>query len=282
MKTYQYQVLRFLPDRISEEFINLGIVIYDAKERKIESKFYQKISRVSAFFPSVNSRNLASSLKYLQKEFDNISVNLKNEFSFDEYQSIDQITKEVLPKDESALYFTKPKEHLGLSIHLLMNMLYDRCVINYVHEEEREYVTDKEVWNRLYKNYFDDLKITEHLQPHKIHTQLDTWEFDKAWKNGVWNLFETVSFDLVKEDSIKDKAYKWWGKIDELQTTKEPIHIFLLSKLPSHHPELSKFIKKKLGKVSPNNMVTIELVLENDAEKFAKRIHKQIQNHEEV
>lgn len=280
MNTYQYQVLRFLPDRVSGEFVNLGVVVYDQKKKQLVGKFYQKITRVSSFFPTINSRYLASTLKFLQKQFEIICSKFNSEFSFEHFESIDEITKQVLPKDDSALFFTESKKLLELTIDVAVEELFEKFVMNYVDEKEREYVTDKEVWQNLYKSYFDSLKITEHLQSHKVKTELDTWEFEKAWKNGVWNCFESVSFDLVKEDSIKDKAYKWWGKVDELRTINEPIHVYLLSKFSSQHPELNKFIKKKLGNIKIRKHVTVELVSERDAEKFAKRIKKEIEEHQ--
>ena len=108
---------------------------------------------------------------------------------------------------------------------------------------------------------------------------MDSWEFEKAWKNGLWNCFESVSFDLVKEDSIREKTFKWWGKVADLQTSKESINVYLLSKLHKGHPDLTKIIKKKLGKIKYGN-VNVELITEIEAEKFAKRIKREIEQHE--
>ncbi len=279
MNTYHYQVLRYMPDRVSGEFVNLGIVIYDPKTQKLESKFFQKITRVSSFFPTINSRHLASSLKFLQKEFDLIANRFISELSFEKKNTLDIITRKVLPKDDSSIFFTEVKEMLEMNSEIAIKFLYKRFVLNYVEEIDRDSINDKEVWNKIYKSYFETYGLSTHLRNHTVKTQLDTWEFDKAWKNGVWNCFETISFDLVKSEAIKDKVYKWSGKINELQTSKEPIHVFLLSKFPEGHRELESFIKRKLGKIKFSNDVTIELVSENNVEKFAKKLKKQIEEH---
>lgn len=279
MNTYHYQVLRYMPDRVSGEFVNLGIVVYEPKEQKLEGKFFEKITRVSCFFPTINSRHLATSLKFLQKEFDILTNRYNSEFTFETKQSLDIITRGVLPKDDSSLFFTEVKQILELNSEVAIKSLYKRFVLNYVEEAERDYINDKEVWTKIYKSYFENYGISNHLKNHTVKTQLDTWVFDKAWKNGVWNCFETISFDLLKSDSIKDKVYKWSGKINELQTSKEPIHVFLLSKYPDEHPELESFINRKLGKIEFSNNVTVELVTENNVEKFAKKLKKQIDEH---
>ncbi|MBL7701520.1 MAG: DUF3037 domain-containing protein [Ferruginibacter sp.] len=279
MKTFHYQILRYMPDRVSGEFVNIGVVVYEPNERKLAGKFFEKITRVSGFFPSINSRHLATSLKFLQREFDTLASRSIVEFNFDKENSLYQITKRVLPVDDSSLFFTQVKETLELNIEIVTKTLYRRFVLNYVEDADREYINDKEVWNKIYKSYFETYGISNHLQNHTVKTQLDTWEFDKAWKNGVWNCFETVSFDLLKSESIKDKVYKWSGKINELQTSKEPIHVYLLTKLPVEHQELDNFIKRKLGKIEFNNNVTVELVSEENAEKLAKKFQKQIEQH---
>jgi hypothetical protein len=281
MRTYQYQILRFLPDRVTGEFVNLGIVLFEPETKFIKGKFFQKISRASSLFPSVNSRYLGTTLKFLQKEFNRLSEQFSTELYFQKYRSIEEVTKTILPKDDSSLFFTEPKKGLDVELDMALEMLFERVVTRYIHEEDKEHLGDKEVWSRIYKKYFDDLGVSKHLKEHTIKTDLDKWEFEKAWKNGVWHCFETISFDLIKAESIKDKVYKWAGRIDELQTSKEPFHLFLLSKLPSEHKELKKFIIKKIGKIEFENRVVVELVFEDKAEKIAKEIKQEIEKHEE-
>lgn len=281
MNTYEYQVLRFLPDRVGGEFVNLGVVVYDPVHQKLSGKFYSKITRVSGFFPTINSRYLASTLKFLQTQFDAICEQLNSEMLFEKYDSVEEITKKVLPKDDSALFFTEAKKLLEVTLDIAVEDLYEKFVLHYIHDADREYVTDKEVWNTIYKDYFDKLKISQHFEQHTVKTEMDTWEFERAWKNGAWNCFEAVSFDLVKEDSIRDKTFKWWGKISDLQSSKDEIHLYLLSKLPREHPELTKIIKKKLDKAQFGDHVKVELVTEKNAEKFARRIKKEIEEHQQ-
>lgn len=148
-------------------------------------------------------------------------------------------------------------------------------LITGVDEDYKEVRNDKQVWNKIYKNHFDDNGISSHLAAHKVKTKNDELEFDKAWKNGVWNCFEPVSFNLTKPDTIKDKVYKWVGKLDELSSTKESLHIYLLSVLPLDHPELNAFIQHKIKRMSSDKL-KVELVLENNIGKVVKKIKKEI------
>ena len=51
------------------------------------------------------------------------------------------------------------------------------------------------------------------LQEKVIVGSLDDITFKHAWKNGQWNVYEPVSFDLADSDGIKRKAREWLGHL---------------------------------------------------------------------
>ena len=279
MITIQYQILRYLPDRVSGEFVNLGIVAFDSSNKILKSKFINKIGKISSFFPNINSRYLIKSIKTIQQDLEMFSNRFNSELSFKKIDSIDEITRNVLPKDDSALVFSETKKTLDIEVGATINDLFSRFVnIHLIEEDDDEVRRDKEVWNKVYKKHFDEYGISSHLNHHKIKTQNDELEFDKAWKNGVWNCFETVSFNLTRSDAIKNKVYKWVGKLDELDSSDEPVHIYLLSVLPHEHPELKKFINKKIKEKSTDK-TKIEIISEDQGDTVAKKIKREIESY---
>jgi Protein of unknown function (DUF3037) len=278
MKTLQYQILRYLPDRISGEFANLGIVALDQQNRILKSKFISRIGNISCFFPDINSRFLLSTIKTIQHDLQLISERSKDELSFDKFDSIEQVTGKVLAKDDSALLFSEIKKTLDVDIETTVDDLFSRFVTVSALEGDDEVRRDKEVWTKVYKKHFDECGISGHLKPHNIKTQNDELVFDKAWKNGVWNCFETVSFNLTRTDAIKNKVYKWVGKLDELNTSEEPRHIYLLSVMPHRHPELKSFIKKMISEKGTKN-TKIDVISEEGARDITKAIQLEIEEH---
>jgi len=221
MITYQYQILRFLPDRVNEEFVNLGVVVFDSEQLKVTSKFIDKVSRVSTFFPDINGQYLRKTLKFLQGEFNRVSTELSSEFLYNKLTSLEDITKAILPKDDSSLVFSEIKKGRDINIDMVCDELFERVVLkNLSDNDEFELRSDREVWNKVYTEYFERHNIINHLRPHTIKTKEDKLLFDKAYKNGRWNCFETISFNLVKPESIKNKVYKWAGKLEELAHLK--------------------------------------------------------------
>ncbi|NLR77028.1 DUF3037 domain-containing protein [Chitinophaga eiseniae] len=272
MIKYQYQILRYLPDRVSGEFINVGIVVYDSVKKELLSQFPIKQTRLSNFFQHYDSKLIFDSIKRICNALESIAAIEQHA------DSLNEITKQILPADESALFFTDVKNGIDISLtsalnHLFKKMIHELDLIN-----KSAGNTDKAVWNNYFKSYFDDYGITSHLKTHKVVTNNDTLEFEKSWKNGKWNLFEPVSFRLSRIDNIKNKVYKWVGKIEELKTSSEPLNLYLLSEIPDDNPELEKFIFDKLGHLH-STKTNVELVTPENVMEYAEKIKNEIQSH---
>ncbi|MES2331730.1 MAG: DUF3037 domain-containing protein [Bacteroidota bacterium] len=274
MKTYQYQILRYLPDKVNGEFINLGVVVYDASDAKLTGLFYKKTTRLHSFFPDANAKFVVKTIKFLESAIERIAADLKKPISFEQYDSLNEITAQVLPKDDSALFFTAVNKALDVDITTFSKDLYSRIVLRNIQDEDSDTMLDKEVWKKVYKSYFDKYELTKELHPAKIKTHLDEWNFERTCQNGALHCFESVSFELSNADYIKKKVYTWAGRVEELKTAKQEIHLYLLSVLPEER-KLISFIKEKLGHLQLGK-ATVELVSVNNADKVIKTVQKQL------
>ena len=131
---------------------------------------------------------------------------------------------------------------------------------------------------KKYKKYFDEYGITAKLTEHEVETKYDSFQFDKAWKNEIWHCYLPVSFDLQNVENIRSKVYKWAGKLAELATAREFIDVTLLTSIPKRHLEWSGFIQEKLTLNSTE--ITVKLVSEVEAEKFARRLIREMGEHD--
>lgn len=277
MKTFEYQLLRYRPDAVSGEFANVGVIVFDTEGKRVSGRFLEKVARVSQFFPGINGRYLSKVLKHLSMDVERMASQFNMELDVFPYAGIENVSQAILAKDDSSLYFTDTFRGLDLSLDAMLDNLYDRMVVSHLNEDERPLTSDKEVWTKVYKQHFERRHITHHLVSHTIATSLDTFEFERAWKNGKWNCFEPLNFNLQKDQSIKDKAYKWKAKLNELNTADEPIHFYLLSAMPQD-AELKTFVTTMFNSVNASN-VEVEIVEQSQAEAFANRIADEIEEH---
>jgi hypothetical protein len=256
----------------------MGVVVLSDDQRVLQFRFLDKASRVSAFFPDANGRYLSSTLKFLHAEFHRLSTILSRELALDKKTDLDALTRSVLPKDDSALTFSEVKRGRDVKIELACDDLYERVVVrNFADADEIDLRYDREVWSKIYKAHFEKYNLISKLQPHTVKTVNDSLEFERAWKNGKWNCFETISFNLTRKDAVKNKVYKWVGKLDELKTSDEPVNLYLLSVLPKSE-DLKIFIDRKLNKKDFAKS-TVTVITEENAEILAQRFQKEMEGH---
>jgi len=272
MIKYQYQVVRYVHDQFTGEFANIGIVIYCPDQNILSCKVINRYSRLSGFFINVNGNFLLQSLRHLAKQVNFIGKDVNAFLEERKFpKQITSITKYLLPKDDSSLIFADSIHGLDINITRALEDLFQRIIDKYNSETVDERNSDAYAWRKVYKNYFDKYGLTNKLKKHTVQTKKDNIPFDKAWKNGVWNCYQSLSLDLKKDDTIKNKVYKWSGIVRELETSDEPLHVYFLTTSPKEeHARLQAFIEDKLS--IENERLKVTVVTEDEAEEFAAKV----------
>lgn len=266
---YEYQLLRYRHDLASGEFVNVGLVYFDPQTRVLHTRMTERYGRLSDFFGNVSGVFLIRSLKALQGAFSKIKTRFEKELDFNQFQSVAALTTSVLPKDDNTLFFSETFKGNHFNHDRAFSTLYDRLIGKYTDEITEQRHDDAYAWKKVYKQYFDDNGLTGQLADHNVKTATDVIEFDHAAKNGVWHCFQPISFDLKKEGDIKDKIYRWVGKISELQTADEPLNLYFLSLMPDN-VQLQKIIEQKLTLNQPN--FNVRVIKEENAEILLKEL----------
>jgi hypothetical protein len=275
MINYQYQIVRYLHDRRTEEFVNVGLVLYEPVTGFLDCKVLNKVNRLSSFFGGLSVQFLQGSLLHFESMIKSFAKNLP---THERPSDIASITSTIIPNDDSALTLTAAQFGVDVKPNLAFEDLFDRLINKYVNDVEKEIQTDEKAWRRVYKQYFDKVGVTDKLKKHEVKTDNDIFKFSQAWKNGVWNCYQPLAFDLKSEESIKSKVYKWSGIISELEKSAEPFNLYLLATTPDSRTDLEALIKKTL-KDQVKNQVNIKLVTEDKAEQFAHDVRKEMEKH---
>lgn len=279
MKKYQYQILRYVHDQFTQEFVNLGVVVYSAEENFLKATFSNKYSRINALFPNANGRFVSQITKRIQVAINKVSVESLN--NVNKYNNISAITSSILPIDDSALQFTEPLMAIDFDLERAGQILFSELVEKYIlNENSIKTLSDDDVWKKKYKTYFDEYKISEKLKEHKVATQNDVFLFDKSWKNEVWHCYQPLSFDLQTPESIKEKVYRWSGKLKEIQKVNQSLHLTFLSAVSESHFNLKDFVINSLSQEIEN--LKVEVIMEQDAEKLVQKIKRQMHAHDQM
>jgi len=119
--------------------------------------------------------------------------------------------RRAVPADDSSLQWSPVGSGLTSDIEKTFDRLYERFVSRY-DTRSRHRRTDDDVWRPVLQK-LEEKNLASRLQEKTISGSVDDVFFKHAWKNGCWNVYEPVSFDLADADGIKDKARGWLGHL---------------------------------------------------------------------
>ncbi|MEB2785567.1 DUF3037 domain-containing protein [Algoriphagus persicinus] len=278
MKPYYYQVLRYVHDQFTGEFVNLGVIVYSPENDFLKAKMTNRFSRITSLFPEAKGKFIVDSARLLENRI-NQKIAPQLVQLFHPSTNLEQITSSILKRDDSALQLTMVQKAVDIDLDLAVTYLFESLVNKYLPDEGgSKRLNDDEVWRKKYKDYFDKYKVSDRLTSHTVKTQNDVFPFEKAWKNEIWHCYEPLSFDLKREETVRDKVYRWVGKINELTHSTEDIHLTFLASIPKKHQPISNFVKTSLQ--IERRAIHVDIVFESEAESLAKRIANEMEEHD--
>lgn len=277
MKKYQYQIIRYVHDHFTGEFVNVGVVLFSKEHQFLGCKTIRKYQRITHLFPEAQGKTIARILRTIEHGINTESKKLVELFSLPD--QLDAIVNQVISNDNNAFQFTSPKTAIDIDFEAALNDLYLQLVERYyLNDEDKQRLSDEDVWKLKYKSHFEKYGVTSRLISHEIKVPNDIISFGMSWKNEIWHSYEPLSFELKKTDSIKEKVYKWTGKLQALKHADEALHISFLTSINPKHKELMSFVKEYLQ--ASNGNLKIDVVTEDQAETVAKSIQKQMELHD--
>ncbi len=277
MKKYQYQLIRYVHDHFTGEYVNVGVVVYSKDERFLASKTTNRYQRVKHMFPEANGRWIMQVLGNFNQQIRKTSKELNELFTPSE--SLEQITSGIIMRDNAAIQLTETKFAVDMDLNAALSDLYNSQVEKYiVNKVDKNSLLDEDVWRIKYKVYFEQYGIEKRLKTHDVKVPEDVISFQRSWKNEIWHCYEPLSFVLKEKDSIKDKVYKWAGRLQGLQQANEPLHITLMTSISPKHKDLNGFIFEYLQVNSEN--LNVDIITEDKAETLAKEILGKMELHD--
>lgn len=275
MKTYQYQVLRYLHDHVTGEFVNAGLVFYEPQSGFLRAQVVTKAQRLTSFFPGLPAKIILADLRFFAKTINHLPNEWRTNPLFNQTDDLSVITAALIQPNDAAWQLTPVKRGLTLNPEGTCSDLYHRLIGEYQEEAAPARTGDEKVWRQSYKRYFDRYHVTDKLKPSHIPTSNDEIVFSHTWQNGVLNCLEPVTFQLKNAARAKDKAYKWVGRITELKTGSVPLHLYLLTASPAD-PQLRESIEQII-KAASSAEVQVDFVHESEADAFAQLMHRKME-----
>ena len=274
---YQYSVLRYVHDTATQEFVNIGVAVFAPEIGFLEAKYTDSYSRISALFVRVDGAHFRQIVHYIGSQIQALGKRYASRLPFEQSTSLESLLTQILPADDSAFQFSKIGVGVAQDPQQALAEIFHRQVETYLTGEATRR-SDDDVW-RVFREPLDRVHVTPRLKPKRIVAPDFEYEFKTSWKNEVWRVYEPVSFDLVEETSILDKANRWLGRISCLSESKERFRTYFLLGEPRREAMRHTFTKAQniLHKIPGDK----DFIRESERDSFAIELAREIDSHGE-
>jgi hypothetical protein len=132
-KIFEYSILKYRHSLLIEESMSIGLLFFFPEEEKIEFHCPTSLSRISHSYPGCDLKGLKLYLNYISKKVSSINKKKKEYFNSLFSPSFEDILKEILVPDDSALYFSIPKPGIYDESDEIVDFYYRSCLnfLNY-------------------------------------------------------------------------------------------------------------------------------------------------------
>lgn len=276
MKTnYSTIILRYVHDVVTGEFANIGVVLYAPDRRFLEARFTTSYERLNAIFLKIDHLHFRALMRYLANRFEELGAEIRDDLHVPPVTALSEIVKKVLPPDDSSLQWSQQGGGITEDPARVLGESYKRLVERFVAGATQVSRNDEEI-AKPFKAKLG--RMVEKFSEKTIETKDYQCDFQFAWKNHLWHLYEPVSFDLVDPNSIREKANRWLGRGVALHDAREEFKIHFLLGEPRQE-ETRKAFENALHLLQkiPGQK---QLVRESELEPFAEHVAEEIVSHD--
>lgn len=275
---YTYTVLRYVHDTSTGEFANVGVVLSAPSASYADAILRPTYGRLSKMFPGMDGDHFRQVIRHLQSRFEEIAGRVRDEMELGQKPAnAQELAFSVIAPDDSSFQWAPMGSGMASDLTATLESIYQRMVERYDDRQKNESRSDEMVW-KSFKKRLEERQVLSRLHPKTIAVEDDEVLFSHAWKNDQWHCMETLSFDLMQPQSIKDKAHSWLGKMTSIKDAGEKFRICYLVGEPQL--ESSRRAFEQALNVLHKTPVGHEIVREHEAESFAEDVAKQIAAHD--
>ena len=271
---YSYCFLRYHHEPLSGEFANIGVLVWAPKSNYLGFLGTDRYSRLSAFFHHFDHGDYRNLISRITTAFDKLSQELAESDARlpleARYESAREVAIKVVPHDSAALQWSRSGGGLTESPASELEHLFEQHIQSHYSEITKERRDAKEVYRQVYERAFSTPSVSRVITEHEVKNEFTEHTFPQAWKNGIWNVYQTLSFDLVNPDQIRNKAHRWESLTRYVREGEELNVTYLLGKPESRNQSAYGTAKKLLA----NSQAT--LIEEDEIEDFARNLESKV------
>ena len=246
-KNYHFAVLRYVPNVLAGEFVNIGVAMWVPETRELVYKLNLLHGRVSEFFRAFSPDDYRPLLRHLAATFAGLAQELRQGTQgplFSSYPSrpvsLEDILSRLTGDNDAVFQWSNPMGGRADNPKARLEDLFLELVSR--HDREREVgVSEETLWRNVAAR-LNSAGLLEKLD-HGVMLTSNHYEysFHAGWMNGQQQVLEPISFDLKHGTKVLDKANRWSGRLSSLSKGGPPFQFTAVVVPPSEKEPLRRF-----------------------------------------
>jgi len=274
-RAYSYVVLRYRHDPLAGEFANVGILLHSPEKQFLGARLRKTAGRLAKMFPGMMVEEFKQSLRSMRMSAEKIAKSEGSDL-LATIKDAKEFSRQILPDDDSSYFWSSMGSGVSADPQATLDDLYRRFVAQY-DIAQRTGRDDDDVW-RPVKEQLAARDLANRLGSTIITSNIESVEFDHAWKNGAWHCYQPISFDLSSDHGIWEKAHRWAGTLVALSDVSQTFKPFFVVGAPRTKSLSGAYSAAlKLLEKSPGDPVIFE---EQDVERLVDQIEDEIRAHD--
>src|SRR5271169_21240 len=104
--SYSFSILRYVHDPVTQEFINIGVVVYSRQAAFLKAMCTTHYARVSRTFVKIDGNRFRQLTRFIEEKINSMGSSLPLELPFEPLPGIEKLLDRVLPTDDSSVQFS--------------------------------------------------------------------------------------------------------------------------------------------------------------------------------
>jgi Protein of unknown function (DUF3037) len=213
MIPYQFASIRYVHNIATEEFVNIGIVLWTPNERKVHYKISTNYGRLSSFFDGFNSIGYQRMIKEMRRK---IFVASRDE-SLLQIADIEGVLHHLMPAEDGCFQWSEPMSGVTRDAKQRVDRIYQETIGRHEHRQARERQDDAALLNSILEKIEKKEFLKNLTRNYVIQSGKAKYSFKFGWQNGKPQVMEPISLDYVDQKGVIGKAERWIGRLYNLQ-----------------------------------------------------------------
>lgn len=230
MTSYHFAILRYVHDVSTEEFVNIGVVMWIPGRFKLLFRVNERPGRLFSFFNNIDKPSYRQMIRNLKRaanlEWASDNVNtaylLKNtaDRPF-------EIFHEIVPEDASCFQWSRLMSGITQDAEKRFEDLFEEFITFHESSVAPHHLdvyhprSEPEIWNHV--RHVLEVHHLKGRVEYGVKIEAPNYDhlFKMGWNNGTRQVLEPISFALKDPRNIVDKANIWSGRLFNLSKGNE-------------------------------------------------------------